>query len=162
MAYSDNYPNGYKSGYSSADDPDRYNYSPMGVERERRDAFASSNERDRVMSDYEAGLERERRARERREQERAREEWVRQERERASREKIEKQWEVRDILVKEKRDNYMSKSWFGKAIAKMQGKDYYKNQDKIREDAKRKVENMSQAEIDMFLENQVEKEGRRR
>lgn len=40
MAYIDNYPNGYKSGYSSADDPDRKDYSPYGLERQQRDAMA--------------------------------------------------------------------------------------------------------------------------
>lgn len=36
MAYIDNYPNGYKSGYSSADDPERKDYSPYGLERQTR------------------------------------------------------------------------------------------------------------------------------
>ena len=75
MAYKDNYPNGYKSGYSSWDDPDRKDYSPSGEERGRRSAMAASEERDRVMSDYEAGRERERQHQQRIQEQREREEW---------------------------------------------------------------------------------------
>ena len=52
MAYIDNYSNGYKSGYSSADDPERRDYSPSGVEAQQRDALAASAERERRMSEY--------------------------------------------------------------------------------------------------------------
>ena len=37
MAYIDKYPNGYKDGYSSSDDPERKDNSPYGLERAQRE-----------------------------------------------------------------------------------------------------------------------------
>ena len=90
MAYSDNYPNGHKSGYSSADDPDRIDYSPYGVEHAQRNAMFESAERERRMSDYNDGLDRERKNREKREAERARETYAMEQAEKKSIERVEK------------------------------------------------------------------------
>lgn len=46
MAYIDNYPNGYKSGYSSADDPERKDYSPYGLERQTRGILEETEKRE--------------------------------------------------------------------------------------------------------------------
>ena len=109
MAYVDNYSNGYKSGYSSADDPERKDYSPSGVEAQQRDALASSYERERRMSEYQAGLDTEQRARERREAEREREAWKMSQFEREGRERVAERRKAINIIVQQKRDEYNKK-----------------------------------------------------
>ena len=158
MAYSDNYPNGYKSGYSSADDPDRIDYSPAGWDRERRERMAATSERERIMSAYEAGLAQEQFYRDRVRAERARQEWVAQQEENERRQRVEQKWEAIRIIVQQKRDEYNNKSWFGKAVAKLRGQTFYKMRDQITEEAERKVSRMTPQEIDAF----IEREGRQR
>ena len=156
MAYIDNYPNGYKDGYSSADDPERRDYSPSGVEAQLRDALAESYERERRMSEYQAGLDREQEARERREAERAREEWKMSQIEREGREQVAERRKAINLIVQQKRDEYNKKSWFGKAIATLRGKGFDKMKKQITEAAERRVDRMSPEQVESFIEKQTE------
>ena len=156
MAYIDNYPNGYKSGYSSADDPERRDYSPSGVEAQLRDALAASAERERRMSEYQAGLDREQEARERREAERAREEWKMSQIEREGREQVAERRKAINLIVQQKRDEYNKKSWFGKAIATLRGKSFDKMKKQITEAAEGRVDRMSPEQVESFIEKQTE------
>lgn len=156
MAYIDNYPNGYKDGYSSADDPERRDYSPSGVEAQLRDALAASAERERRMSEYQAGLDREQEARERREAERAREEWKMSQIEREGREQVAERRKAINLIVQQKRDEYNKKSWFGKAIATLRGKGFDKMKKQITEAAERRVDRMSPEQVESFIEKQTE------
>lgn len=156
MAYIDNYPNGYKDGYSSADDPERRDYSPSGVEAQLRDALAASAERERRMSEYQAGLDREQEARERREAERAREEWKMSQIEREGREQVAERRKAINLIVQQKRDEYNKKSWFGKAIATLRGKSFDKMKKQITEAAERRVDRMSPEQVESFIEKQTE------
>lgn len=156
MAYIDNYPNGYKDGYSSADDPERRDYSPSGVEAQLRDALAASAERERRMSEYQAGLDREQEARERREAERAREEWKMFQIEREGREQVAERRKAINLIVQQKRDEYNKKSWFGKAIATLRGKGFDKMKKQITEAAERRVDRMSPEQVESFIEKQTE------
>lgn len=156
MAYIDNYPNGYKDGYSSADDPERRDYSPSGVEAQLRDALAASAERERRMSEYQAGLDREQEARERREAERAREEWKMSQIEREGREQVAERRKAINLIVQQKRDEYNKKSWFGKAIATLRGKSFDKMKKQITESAEGRVDRMSPEQVESFIEKQTE------
>ena len=156
MAYIDNYPNGYKDGYSSADDPERRDYSPSGVEAQLRDALAASAERERRMSEYQAGLDREQEARERREAERAREEWKMSQIEREGREQVAERRKAINLIVQQKRDEYNKKSWFGKAIATLRGKSCDKMKKQITESAEGRVDRMSPEQVESFIEKQTE------
>ena len=156
MAYIDNYSNGYKSGYSSADDPERRDYSPSGVEAQLRDALAASAERERRMSEYQAGLDREQEARERREAERAREEWKMSQIEREGREQVAERRKAINLIVQQKRDEYNKKSWFGKAIATLRGKSFDKMKKQITEAAEGRVDRMSPEQVESFIEKQTE------
>lgn len=153
MAYSDNYPNGYKSGYSSADDPNRVNYSPMGVESARRSAMAASDERERRMSEYNSGIEREKQRQQRLQQQREREEWEqKQERIRAE-EHIDMHVKSIQYLCEQKRNEYKKKSWLSRAVATLSGKGYYKIP--FWDLAKQEVEQMSDKELETFYRRNV-------
>ena len=156
MAYIDNYPNGYKDGYSCADDPERRDYSPSGVEAQLRDALAASAERERRMSEYQAGLDREQEARERREAERATEEWKMSQIEREGREQVAERRKAINLIVQQKRDEYNKKSWFGKAIATLRGKSFDKMKKQITESAEGRVDRMSPEQVESFIEKQTE------
>lgn len=66
------------------------------------------------------------------------------------------------IIVEQKRAEYNKKSWFGKAIAKLRGKTFAKMRNEIEEYATRKVENMSPARLEAFIETSNEQKGRAR
>lgn len=156
MAYIDNYSNGYKSGYSSADDPERKDYSPAGVEAQQRNALAESYERERRMSEYQAGLDNERRNREKVEAEQRREEWKMAQIEREGREQVAQRREAIRLIVQQKRDEYNKKSWFGKAIATLRGKSFDKMKKQITEAAERRIDRMEPDQIEAFIERQTE------
>ena len=126
MAYSDNYPNGYKSGYSSADDPGRRDYSPSGVASQQRDALAASYERERKMSEYNAGVERERQRQQRLQEQQEMEESKRQQEMKQSDEHMKMYIESVKYVCEQKRNNYKKMSLFSRAIATLKGKGYYK------------------------------------
>lgn len=141
------YPNGWKDGWSSADHATE-SYSPYAWERAQRDSLASSAE---ISSEYEASLERERKYREKIEAERVKEEFVREQKERDRERNLKNKFRAIDIIVQQKKDEYMSKSWFGKSIARLKGKDFYKMQDKIYENAKSSVDLMDDEQIKDFI-----------
>lgn len=72
------------------------------------------------------------------------------------------QMEAIRIIVEQKRQEYNKKSWFGKAIAKLSGKTFAKMRNEIEDYATRKVENMSPAALERFIENNSEEKGRSR
>lgn len=156
MAYIDNYPNGYKSGYSSADDPERRDYSPSGVEAQQRDALAESYERERRMSEYQAGLDREQRNRDKQQLEQQKEDWRMSQIEREGREQVAERRKAINLIVQQKRDEYNKKSWFGKAIATLRGKGFDKMKKQITEAAERRVDRMSPEQVESFIEKQTE------
>ena len=156
MAYIDNYPNGYKSGYSSADDPERRDYSPSGVEAQQRDALAESYERERRMSEYQAGLDREQRNRDKQQLEQQKEAWRMSQIEREGREQVAERRKAINLIVQQKRDEYNKKSWFGKAIATLRGKGFDKMKKQITEAAERRVDRMSPEQVESFIEKQTE------
>ena len=156
MAYIDNYPNGYKSGYSSADDPERRDYSPSGVEAQQRDALAESYERERRMSEYQAGLDREQRNRDKQQLEQQKEDWRMSQIEREGREQVAERRKAINLIVQQKRDEYNKKSWFGKAIATLRGKSFDKMKKQITEAAEGRVDRMSSEQVESFIEKQTE------
>lgn len=156
MAYIDNYSNGYKSGYSSADDPERRDYSPSGVEAQQRDALAESYERERRMSEYQAGLDREQRNRDKQQLEQQKEDWRMSQIEREGREQVAERRKAINLIVQQKRDEYNKKSWFGKAIATLRGKSFDKMKKQITESAEGRVDRMSSEQVESFIEKQTE------
>lgn len=155
MAY---YSNGYKSGYSSADDPERKNYNPYSVEGQQRNALAESYERERRMAEYQAGLDKEQRYRDKIEAEQKREEWRISQINKEGRTQVTQRREAIKIIVQQKRDEYNKKSWFGKAISTLRGKNFDKMKRQITEAAERRVDRMDSEQIERF----IEKEGRHR
>lgn len=156
MAYIDNYSNGYKSGYSSVDDPERKNYSPLGVEGQQRDALAESQERERRMSEYQAGLDKEQRNRDNQRLEQQKEDWRMAQIEQEGREQVAERRKAINLIVQQKRDEYNKKSWFGKAIATLKGKNFDKMKRQITEAAERRVDRMNSEQIEHFIEMQTE------
>ena len=156
MAYIDNYSNGYKSGYSSADDPERRDYSPSGVEAQQRDALAESYERERRMSEYQAGLDREQKNRDKQQLEQQKEDWRMSQIEREGREQVAERRKAINLIVQQKRDEYNKKSWFGKAIATLRGKSFDKMKKQITESAEGRVDRMSPEQVESFIEKQTE------
>ena len=156
MAYIDNYPNGYKDGYSSADDPERRDYSPSGVEAQLRDALAASAESERRTSEYQAGLDREQRNRDKQQLEQQKEDWRMSQIEREGREQVAERRKAINLIVQQKRDEYNKKSWFGKAIATLRGKGFDKMKKQITEAAERRVDRMSPEQVESFIEKQTE------
>ena len=160
MAYSDNYSNGYKSGYSSADDPDRKDYSPYGVEAQQRDSLAASYEKERKMSEYQDGLDKEQRYRDKIEAEHHREEWLRKQIEEEGREFVANRRKAINIIVQQKREEYNKKSWFGKGIATLRGKSYDKMKKQITEAAEKRVDRMGPEQLEKFIERETEGKAR--
>ena len=66
------------------------------------------------------------------------------------------------IIVEQKRQEYNKKSWFGKGIAKLRGKTFAKMRNEIEDYATIKVENMSPEQLERFIENNSEQQGRSR
>ena len=161
MANEQNFPNGWKDGYSSADHATE-SYSPYAAERKQREALGRSEERERRMSEYNSGLAREQARYEKQQSERAKVEWQNVEREREARRHISQRREAINIIVQQKREDYNKKSWFQKAIAKLRGRTFNKMKSQITAEAERRVDKMSPAQIERFIENQHEQEGRRR
>ncbi len=62
------------------------------------------------------------------------------------------------IIVQEKREEYERKSWFSKTIAKLRGKSFDKMKWQITEEARQKVNSMSEDRLERF----IEKEGKSR
>ena len=153
MAYKDNYPNGYKSGYSSADDPERKDYSPLGVEGQQRNALSESFERERKMSEYNAGVEMERQRQQRLQEQYEREESQRQQERNRSNEHREMYIESIKYLCEQKRNEYKKKSWFSKAVASLSGKGYYKTS--FWDLAKAEVDKMSDEQLEDFYTKNV-------
>ena len=61
------------------------------------------------------------------------------------------------LIVDQKRQAYNNKSWFGKAIATMKGRNFANMRDKIEEDAIRRVGNMSPENLKEFIKVEEER-----
>lgn len=155
MAYIDNYPNGWKDGYSSADDPDRA-LNDSAVEEIARANVARYDKHDSL----EKQRERERAA--------AIERQTQKNIEAANRLKEEQQWrnEHREnidqavkIMVQKKKDEYNQKSWIGKAFAKLR-KRSPKNKEWIsdtKNTARDKAIKMTPEQLERYIERYNEK-----
>lgn len=153
MAYKDNYPNGYKSGYSSADDPERKDYSDLGVEAQRRDALADSYERERRMSEYEAGLEKERQREQKIQQQYEKEEMEKQRLRKNAQETSEKYVDSIKHLAEQMRKKYQQKSFFTRAMLTLRGKGYHNI--KFWDNAKAEIDKMSDEELNDYYKRNV-------
>ena len=143
MAYSDNYPNGYKSGYDSWDDPDRKDYSPYGEERARREAGSGIREetsgnkywenvrRRQTEREYQSSQEIETRKR--------------------CNERREKEYEAAAIMRSEVLEAYRKQSWFKRFVAKRKGNDPYSRQSEIFHEAVEQAKTMSDRELDDII-----------
>lgn len=155
------YPNGWKDGWSSADHATQ-SYSPYAAESAQREALWAREEENRKWSSYQEGLKKQQSYQDKLQAERVREEIRLANIEREAREQSAQRREAIGIIVQQKRDEYNKKSWFGKAIATLRGKSFDKMKGQITEDAERRVDRMSPEQVERFIENQTEKEGRRR
>lgn len=151
MEYRDNYTNGYKSGYSSADDPDRKDYSPYGVERAQRSAMAASEARDAQEESRLASEKYWENVRQKQEENRAKY-WQEVDERKKSNERRDRERVAAQIIVSEERETYFKQSRFKRAIAKFKGKDYYSMQGKIFNQAMEQVSAMSDRELTEFIE----------
>lgn len=145
MEYRDNYPNGYKEGYDSWDDPDRKDYSPYGVERARREAGSG------IRTTGDSALDWSRR-RQRAEEEKNIAEANDRKREETS---YERRRAVTEFIAKQKRENLSKRSPLTKFIAKIKGEKANKIWMQTFEQAQAEVGRMSQDEIDDFYRSHV-------
>ena len=129
MAYADKYPNGYKNGYSSTDDPERKDNSPYGLERAKREVSSenkvnslkpteNTEESYTVRSYREAG-------------------------ERTAR--TEAEYEAIKIMVKEAEEKYKSKSPLTRAFKKF-------NKSEALDNAQERVGRMTPEQIARYVE----------
>lgn len=151
MAYIDNYPNGWKDGYSSSDDPDRrLNDATLNSMR------ISSAKEDEIREAREARMaeiEREReRLRVKEEAEQARLEWQQMQLDK----KIERDTELRkkavDIIMVQKRVAYDKQNFLKKAVLKIKGRTFEQMKWKTITEARQRVDKMSNEEVRMFVE----------
>lgn len=136
MAYNDNYPNGYKSGHNSWDDPDRTINSPReGVPRPS--GIIEESESDK----------RRREARQR-QAEKEMLEGQEIEKRKAANTRREKESEVAGIIKHEVLEAYRKQSWFKRFVAKRKGDNPYLRQSEIYHEAYEQARAMSDRELD--------------
>ena len=152
MGYKDNYPNGWKDGYSSADDPDLVDYSPNGWERAQREGMRRSEEREYEESRRRQIEENDRRRREKIEAEQAKIEWQRLQFEKSVEESIELREKAVSIIFEQKRANYDKQNFFKKAILKIKGRTFEQMKWKTITEARQRVDKMSNEEVEIFVE----------
>lgn len=150
MAHSDNYPNGYKDGYDSWDDPDRKNYSPYAVEMARRNAYDSSSHESKMSAvdeyrkkRYEAELRQEQEARAEANKRAAQQAF------------IDKKIAVIHYKADEKREALRNRGLLKKAVAAISGKGYWKEVGKVWDQAVAETDTMSDKEIESFYRTHV-------
>ena len=153
MAYNDNYPNGYKSGYNSWDDPDRKDYSPSGWDRSQRSAMAASEERERSMAEYNSGIERERKRQQRLQEQRDMDEDRRIRERQQMDEHIKMYTKSISHLCEQKRNDYKKRSFLSRAVATISGKGFYKIP--FWDLAKAEVDKMSNEQLEDFYRKNV-------
>lgn len=162
MAYADNYPNGFKDGYSSSDDPDRRDFSPSGAKERQINAMIEDYNRRAAEERYQAGVDRMKSYRDKLRAEKEREEFRIAEMEREAKEEAAQRRKAVNILVQQKRDEYNQKSWFGKAISSLRGESFDKLKKQIIETAERRVNIMSPERIEKLIEKNEQKGGKQR
>ena len=144
MAYNDNYPNGYKSGYSSADDPDRKDYSPQGLERAMMGNAGSGIYEESEVEKY---WENQRKKQEEREAQR----WQEIDERKKNNIRREQEFEAARIIKSQRLETYNKQSWFKKFIAKAKGEDLYKKQSELYEQALEEAKAMTDIELTSFI-----------
>lgn len=158
MEYRDNYPNGWKDGYSSADDPDR-SRNDAAFESARRDAMIET-EKNELKDARRLEIEKEK---ERQQAKEAAEQTRREVQQQQLQKKINNNLGLRDdavkIIVEQKRLAYDKHNFLKKAVLKIQGRTFEQMRFKIISDAEKRVDKMSNEEVRNFVEAN---EGRRR
>lgn len=150
-----NYPNGWKDGYSSADHATE-SYSPYAWKRAQRNAaFENSYEENRAQKHHEDFYDK-------RATEVAKEEHRMKRIEQEAIEDYEQRKIAINYIVQQKRNEYNKKSWFGKVIAKIKGKDFDKQKSQIVAQAEKRVNSMDEYQLESFIERNIESGGRSR
>lgn len=151
------YENGWKDGWSSADHATE-SYSPYAWERAQRDAIDEREQRQQATQSE----DNRRKWQERLEAEQAKTEF------RKKQDEINLQWSVEQrktairYIVQQKREEYNKKSWFGKAMSKIKGTDFNKIKRQIEIDAIKRVEKMTDEQVESFNERHEMHEGKTR
>lgn len=145
----ENYPNGWKDGWSSADHATE-SYSPYAWERARREAGSGIYE-EKKENKFQSYRETEAEKRQR-ELELEKEQTEKKYQENRNRK------EAVNILVSRERDAYYRRSKFKRAIDTLKGKSFEKREQQIRAEAEKKVAGMYNIEV----ENLIKYEGRRK
>lgn len=158
MAYIDNYPNGWKNGYSSSDDPDRRlndsTWNSMRISSAKEDEIRKA--REARMAEIER--ERERlRAKEAAEQ--ARLEWQRSQLDKKIQQDTELRKKAVDIIMEQKRAAYDKQNILKRAVLKIKGRTFEQMKWKTITEARQRVDKMSNEQVRMFVESN---EGRSR
>lgn len=161
MENENNYPNGWKDGWSSADHATE-SYSPYAQQREKRDVIEKTEKRDKIMSEYQEGLDKEKSYRDKQLLEQAQQDWKMSQIEREGREQVENRRTAINYIVQQKRNEYNRKSWFEKAIATLRGKNFDKMKSQITETAEKRVDRMTPEQVESFIEQSNLKEGNHR
>lgn len=139
MAYNDNYPNGYKSGYNSWDDPERTISSPrVGVPRpsgiieeseyDKRRKEESQRQAEREMRESQA-VEKRIHDNERR----------------------EKEYEAAGIIKHQAFESYGKQSLFKRFVQKRKGIDPYSRQSELYNEALEQARTMSDRELEDII-----------
>ena len=148
MEHIDNFPNGWKDGYSSADDPDR-RLNDYAAESLRRSA-AIEDEMSAARRARMNEIEERRRAKE--EAERAKLEWQEMQYRNEIEESIKLRKKAVNILVEQKRVAYDKQSFLKKAVLKIKGRTFEQMKWKVVADARQKVDNMNDEAVKLFVE----------
>ena len=141
MAYNDNYPNGYKSGYNSWDDPDRTISSPReGVPRPS--GIYEESEYDKRRKEAA-----------KRQAERDAQEAYETEKRINNNTRRDKEFKVAGIIKHEVLEAYRKQSWFKRFVEKRKGNDPYLRQSEIYNQAIEQAKSMSDMELDDIIRN---------
>ena len=151
MAYIDNYPNGWKNGYSSSDDPDRRlndaTYDSLRIGATKEDEIRAAREA-RM-----AEIEREReRLRAKEEAEQARIEFQQSQLNKKIEQNIKLREKAVDIIMGQKRAAYDRQNILKKAVLKIQGRTFDQMKWKTITEARQRVDKMSNEEVKIFVE----------
>ena len=143
-----NYPNGWKDGWSSADHAEE-SYSPQAWEDALRRAKQEKTEikkpvyKEPTLTEYE------------------KEQIEREQKEKDFQEGLNRRKAV-NIIVGQKHDNYYNKSLLKRASLALKGKSFKRTKEQIRKEAQDRVAEMSAWEVERFLEVNTKQEGRTR
>lgn len=142
MANENDYPNKWKDGWTQADHATE-SFSPYAVEKAKREALELEprHERERNEEEYLANI-------------RSDNAYSSMELsdEMIARQNASKRNEAVKLLVQQQREEYNKKSWFGKGISILRGKNFNKMKTQITDDAQKKVNKMNEEQLNNFIE----------